>query len=146
MGNGITIGQLAKAVDVPTSTIRYYERRGLLKPNDRSYGNYRLYGDEAVERLRFIRAAQSTGFTLDDVATLLTLRLPPKRSCEDVQQLMESRLSDVKQRMAELRHVERVLKGFLKKCQQTSRDGFCELLEDLNTKAAASTTKGRKAR
>ena len=128
METAYTIGKLAEAVGVPTSTVRYYERRGLLQPNDRNQGNYRIYGDDAIERLRFIRAAQATGFTLDDVATLLALRVPPKKSCKDVQQLMENRLEDVKQKMAEMRHVERVLKGFLKKCQQTSRAGHCQLI------------------
>ena len=144
MATALTIGQLANTVDVPVSTVRYYERRGLLQPNDRSQGNYRIYGDDAVERLRFIRAAQTTGFTLDDVATLLALRVPPKKSCKDVQQLMENRLEDVKQKMAEMRHVERVLKGFLKKCQQTSRAGHCQLIEDLNAKSATSKSKRRK--
>ena len=142
----LTIGQLAKTVDVPASTIRYYERRGLLKPNNRSQGNYRLYGEDALERLRFIRAAQATGFTLDDVATLLTLRISPKQSCEDVQELMEHRLGEVKERMAEMRLVERVLKGFLKRCQQSSRPGYCQLIEDLNAEAVGKSTAKRRKR
>ena len=144
MPNELTIGQLAKAVDVPASTIRYYERRGLLQPSNRSQGNYRLYGDDALERLRFIRAAQTTGFALDDVETLLTLRVAPKKSCEDVQQLMEQRLDEVKQRMAEMRLVERVLKGFLKRCQQTSRPGYCQLIEDLNAEAVGKAPAARR--
>ncbi len=144
MPNELTIGQLAKTVDVPASTIRYYERRGLLKPSNRSQGNYRLYGDDAVERLRFIRAAQTTGFTLDDVETLLTLRVAPKQSCRDVQLLTAERLEDVKQRMAEMRLVERVLKGFLKRCQQTSRPGYCQLIEDLNSEAGGKSSGKRR--
>lgn len=65
-----TIGQLARAVGVPTSTVRYYERIGLLQPDGRTAGNYRLYGKEALECLRFIRAAQATGFTLEDITHL----------------------------------------------------------------------------
>jgi DNA-binding transcriptional MerR regulator len=52
-----TISQLARAAGVPTSAVRYYERIGLLQPHGRTGGNYRLYGKEALERLRFIRAA-----------------------------------------------------------------------------------------
>lgn len=141
-----TIGKLAKAADVPASTIRYYERRGLLQPHDRSGGNYRLYGDAALERLRFIRAAQATGFTLDDVVTLFALRVAPKTRCEDVQMLMEQRLDDVKQRMAEMRRVERVLKSFLKKCRQTSRARYCQVIEDLSTKSSSGKTSRRKRR
>ena len=66
-----TIGQLAKEGGVPTSTVRYYERIGLLHPNDRTGGNYRVYSDTALERLRFIRAAQATG----RASTGLTLTL-----------------------------------------------------------------------
>ena len=66
-----TIGELAKAAGVPTSTVRYYEREGILRPAGRNGSNYRLYSREDVERLCFIRAAQGTGFTLRDVTELL---------------------------------------------------------------------------
>ena len=59
MKSGMTIGQLAKAIDVPTSTVRFYEREGLRKPSARSASNYRLYTKWDLERLRFIRAAQA---------------------------------------------------------------------------------------
>jgi len=62
-----TIGALARAAEVPTTTVRYYERTGLLPPEGRSGGNYRSYSVRSLERLRFIRAAQANGFTLDDV-------------------------------------------------------------------------------
>ena len=67
MPTQFTISQLAKAADVPTSTLRYYERVGLVIPETRSHSNYRLYGDESLEKLKFIRAAQAVGFTLEDV-------------------------------------------------------------------------------
>lgn len=136
MGSDYTIGQLAKAVDIPTSTLRYYERIGLLQPRNRSEGNYRLYDDGDLERLRFIRAAQATGLTLDDVATLLNLRVTANARCEDIQLVLEERLTDVKTRMKDLRHVERVLKSFLAKCRDSKRRGHCAVIEELN---AAST-------
>lgn len=61
MGNDFTIGQLAKAADIPTSTLRYYERIGLLQPRNRSEGNYRLYDEGDLERVRFIRARNLPG-------------------------------------------------------------------------------------
>ena len=69
-----TIGQLARAAGVPTSTVRYYERIGLVRPAGRTAGNYRVYGEEALECLRFIRAAQATGFALEDISALLNCR------------------------------------------------------------------------
>ena len=67
MGVHYTISQLARAAETPTTTVRYYERIGLFEPADRSQNNYRLYSDESLRKLRFIRAAQAIGFTLDDV-------------------------------------------------------------------------------
>jgi len=108
MGDSLTIGQISKAAGVPTSTVRYYERTGLLRPSTRSPSNYRIYSASDLERLRFIRAAQATGFTLDDVSRLL--RPAP---CSKVQGLIERRLEQIAERMRELRHVQKVLRGSL---------------------------------
>ena len=70
----LTIGELARTMQIAASTIRYYERIGLLVPDERSGGNYRLYSEASLRRLRFIRSAQSIGFTLDDVQSLLGTR------------------------------------------------------------------------
>lgn len=126
-----TISQLAKSAGVPTSTVRYYERAGLLRPTSRSGGNYRLYDDDALDRLRFIRAAQATGFTLDDVAALLEQDLDTPDSCAQVRNLIERRLADVEQRMADLRLVEQVLTLALAKCRETDLDGPCQILDQL---------------
>lgn len=64
MGKRLTISELAKAAGIPTTTLRYYERIRLVEPEDRSCGNYRLYGDQSLKKLKFIRAAQAIGFTL----------------------------------------------------------------------------------
>jgi len=150
MGSEYTIGQLAKAADIPTSTLRYYERIGILQPRNRSEGNYRLYDVGDLERVRFIRAAQATGFTLDDVTTLLNLRVAANARCEDIQILMEERLADVKTRMQDLRHVERVLKSFLAKCRESNRRGHCAVIEELNASStvhslAAPRLRGRES-
>ena len=125
-----TIGQLAKTAGVPTSTVRYYEREGILRPAGRSGSNYRLYAQEDVERLRFIRAAQSTGFTLRDVTELL--RPAP---CGKVQGLIEHRLETVADRMRELRHVQRVLRRSLEECHAHARSGRCRVIDDLSARA-----------
>jgi DNA-binding transcriptional MerR regulator len=87
-----TIGQLAHAVGVPASTLRYYERAKLLRPDGRTGGNYRVYGASALERLRFIRAAQANGFTLDDILALLSFRDGATARCKEVQRLIKDRL------------------------------------------------------
>jgi DNA-binding transcriptional MerR regulator len=139
-GRQITIGQLGQRAGIPSSTVRYYERIGLLVPEDRSQGNYRLYGQASLVRLRLIRAAQSIGFTLDDIQALLgeSGREP---SCHEVQQLLEKRLDDITQRLKDLQHVQRVLKTSLRKCRQTGRAGTCHVMEDLGASPSRSTNR-----
>jgi MerR family mercuric resistance operon transcriptional regulator len=131
-----TIGQLARAAGVPTSTVRYYERIGLLRSAGRTAGNYRRYGVEALERLRFIRAAQATGFTLEDITALLQLRDAPASVCQDVQARIAERLADLERRLVALRQVQRVLQATLKGCRETQQDGRCQFLDTLTATSA----------
>jgi MerR family mercuric resistance operon transcriptional regulator len=137
MEHTYTIGQLAQAAGVPTSTVRYYERIGLLQAAGRTAGNYRRYGAEALERLRFIRAAQATGFTLEDITVLLQLRDAPASACQDVQARIAERLVDLERRLAALRQVQRVLQATLTHCRETQQDGRCQLLDTLTADAAS---------
>ncbi len=132
MSARLTIGQLAKAAAVPVSTVRYYERVGLLRRPPRSASNYRLYDEEDAYRVRFIRAAQAIGFTLDDVVALL--RPSP---CGRVQERIEERLEDVLERMKELRHVRRVLERALTTCREHEPTGRCGVVDSLSASARA---------
>lgn len=131
-----TISQLARAVGVPTTTLRYYERIALLRPEDRTGANYRLYGDESLRRVRFVRAAQAIGFALDDIRALLGERDDTTLSCREVQALIEARLSDVEKRLKDLRHVQRALKTTLAKCQE-SEGRVCYVMDSLRSKLTA---------
>jgi len=124
--NGFSIGQLAKAAGVPTSTLRYYGRSGLLKPDFRTGGNYRGYTSEALERLRFIRSAQATGFSLEDVKGLLKMTYSPDPPCDEVLSLMRSRLADLRQKIAELRSVESRLAKSLDQCCKGKGPDLCD--------------------
>ncbi|MBI4580033.1 MAG: MerR family transcriptional regulator, partial [Planctomycetes bacterium] len=101
-----TIGRLAEAAGVPTSTVRYYERRGLLTSEARSQGNYRLYGPAALERLRFVRSAQAAGFTLSDITLLLRFRDGDPAPYREVQGLITKRLTRVAEQIEQLKGVE----------------------------------------
>ncbi len=130
MATKLTIGDLAKAADVPTSTVRYYERTGILKPGGRSPANYRVYSESELERLRFIRAAQATGFTLDDIKALLR-----PAGCSKVQGIIEERLSEVRHRMKELRHVQKVLRSSLAECRAHQETGRCRVVDELTIRS-----------
>jgi len=129
-----TIGELARAADVPTTTVRYYERRGLLTPTTRSRGNYRLYGEASLERLGFIRSAQAAGFTLGDIMTLLRFREgETDHPCREVQNLITARLERVREELDHLKEVETLLKQWMSVCRAAQRTGRCGVLERLST-------------
>jgi len=134
-----TIGRLAREAGVPASTVRYYERSRLLRPDGRTDGNYRIYGPGALLRLRFIRAAQALGLALDDIATLLDFRDGPTAPCGEVRSLIESRLSKLKKTLEQLHHVRAVLRSSLRMCGRAERLGRCEVIERLKVVASAPT-------
>lgn len=125
------IGELARAAGVPTTTVRYYERAGLLPPEARSGGNYRSYTDRSLERLRFIRSAQANGFTLDDARRLLRFQDGVLDPCQEVQTLIEARLRDLEERLRQLRTVQGVLRASLEACHRGAASGRCQTLERL---------------
>lgn len=128
-----TIGQLARAADVPTSTVRYYERRGLLRPASRSRGNYRQFDAEALDRLLFIRSAQAAGFTLSDITALLAFRDGDAAPCREVQDLIAARLDKVVEQIKHLKVVDRMLREWMKVCREAERSGRCGVLEGLQS-------------
>jgi MerR family mercuric resistance operon transcriptional regulator len=129
-----TIGQLARAAEVPTSTVRYYERVGLLTPDDRSIGNYRLYDARSLSRLRFIRAAQRIGFTLEDVRQLLSIQDEGGLACREVQEIITRRVAEIDSRLRDLRHVRRVLQDALRRCRESESRGRCHVMGRLKEK------------
>jgi len=129
--NGLLkIGQVARAVGVAASTLRYYEREGLLQPTRRSDAGYRLYDADAVQRLHFVRAAQAVGFTLHDIRVLLELDASDARTCkEEVQPLIERRLAEIELKMKDLKRVRATLGRALDRCRGSN--GQCAVLKEL---------------
>ena len=125
------IGQLAQAAGVPISTLRYYERAGLLAPAGRAHNNYRFYTQDTLQRVRFIRAAQATGFTLEDVRILLTLWDGQSALCKDVQPVVTKRLEEVTQRLQDIQHIQRILTSMLAMCHAQEHNAPCPVIDKL---------------
>ncbi len=136
MQEWLTIGKLAQAAGVAVSTVRYYEGRGLLQPDERTRSSYRLFGPEALRRLRFIRAAQDAGFTLGDIGQLLALRDGEADACGEVQGIIEARLADLDERYQRIRRVRKVLRETLEWCRNSPRAEGCAAIARLDEKAA----------
>ena len=105
----LTIGRLARAAGVPVSTIRFYERRGILRPDGRSQSNYRKYSRQTLEKLKLVRCGQGIGLSLKDVRELIRLVDSEESPCRDIDKLLRARLEDIRQRMRDLRKLERAL-------------------------------------
>jgi len=131
----LTIGQLAAAAGVPTSTVRFYEREKLLTPDARTGANYRAYSAASLERLKFIRAAQASGFGLKDIREMLDLTYSDAPPCDEVAALIKRRLVEVKQKLRELKRIDRVLSVALRSCCQGGPD-WCNEIERLKGKPA----------
>lgn len=125
----MTIGQLAALAEVHVETIRYYERRGLIKQPERPRGSVRRYGSQHLSRLQLIRRAQTVGFSLDEIAELLAIS--GRRGCQEARLLTERRLAKVREQIDELRQLEVELKGMLTDCSGAASLEECPMLDRL---------------
>ena len=107
--NRTFIGEVAKQAGVPIKTIRYYEEVGLLRQPSRTASRYRLYPPEAVDRLQFIKKAQNLGLRLQDIKEILDLADRGRCPCGHVQRVLKERLGELRQKISDLRAVERQL-------------------------------------
>ena len=110
----ITIGKLAAAAGVSVETVRYYERRGLIA-QPASSGGYRRYGVEHIERLAFIRRAQSMGFSLDEIIELVQLN--DMTDHRQARQLAEAKLATISERIAHLQQMQHALQHLVQTCK-----------------------------
>lgn len=132
----ITIGQVARRADVSMDTVRFYERRGLLREPPRNESGYRLYDEDAVQRLRFIRRAKALGFTLSEITDLLVLDEAPSRPAERVREQAQAKLDAIDAKLRDLHRMREVLLGLTEACDRTEAD-TCPILEALTTKGAS---------
>lgn len=124
-----TIGEVARRVGIGVETVRFYEREGLVAPPPRSASGYRLYPDEAVDRLRFIRRAKELGFTLEEIRGLLDLRVRPGAACDDAREIAVARLADLEARIADLRRLAEVLRRLITACDADRDSPDCPILD-----------------
>jgi len=111
------IGELSQHTAVPTKTIRYYEEVGVLPPAERAANGYRMYTDATIERLEFIKDAQATGLTLDEIATVLRLREKGESTCQHVTHLLDHHLQQLDGRIKALHATRDRLVGFIERAQ-----------------------------
>jgi len=131
----LLIGQLAKEAGVKSDTVRFYEKQGLLPEATRTPAGYRVYGDAAVKQLRFIKQAQSLGFSLQEIQRVLNLRGEGRTTCRCVLAIAEATLSETEQKLKELQDFRDALKSHVEEWKGQTKSGgkmaaeFCALIE-----------------
>jgi Hg(II)-responsive transcriptional regulator len=131
----LTISQLAKQAQVNVETIRYYERRGLLSAPARRASGYRQYSQQDVACLRFIRHAKTLGFSLNEIADLLVLRVDPDITCQDVRKRAERKLTEVDAKIRLLEGMMVALQRLIAACSGQGPSSACPILEALDSTA-----------
>lgn len=122
----LTISKLANAADVGVETVRYYQRRGLLDTPDRPYGGIRRYHEEDVARLRFIRSAQTAGFTLAEIGRLLDLDRNADRAA--IRAIADERVAALDRQIADLNASRAALVRLSGQCRHQT-GGACPIIE-----------------
>src|SRR5947209_85094 len=120
---GLTIGRLARVAEVGVETIRYYQRQNLLPMPNPGDGAFRHYPAEIVERIRFIKRAQTLGFTLKEIGTLLLLEDGTDRHA--IRTLADDRLGQVRSKIVDLQRMEKVLAQLIHSCESTAQVQPC---------------------
>ncbi|RMF13788.1 MAG: Hg(II)-responsive transcriptional regulator [Gammaproteobacteria bacterium] len=135
----LTVGKLAQVTGVHVETIRYYQRRGLLRIPSRPMKGIRRYDDSDVRRLAFIRHAQQLGFSLDEVAQLM--RLDDGTHCDEARELATGKLADVRQKIEGLRQIEAVLNRLVTRCESEGGHLCCPLIDALYVLSGQAPTR-----
>jgi len=124
-------GQVAEAAGVNVETLRYYERRGILKEPSRRSSGYREYPAETVQVVIFIKRAQKLGFSLQEIQDLLRLRNDTRRSCKTVRNAAADKVEEIDQKLRSLRAMKRALSKLVAACD-TDAKRDCPILEALD--------------
>ena len=130
LGN-FTISKLAHSAEVNVETIRYYQKQGLLIEPPKPEQGYRIYSEDHLSRVRFIKKAQVLGFTLAEIKQLLSLS---DGSCSEVKILAESKLQTIHQKLTDLKSLENVLTDLVDACNSNPDQDRCPIIESLVSK------------
>lgn len=126
-----SIGQVAKQSGISVETIRYYEKKGLLKEPERKESGYRQYKQEAIARLSFIQQAKELGFSLKEIGELLSIRSDENNLCNEVKQLAQEKLGNIESKLKMLQRMRKSLKKLVDVCPGQAPLNECPILDAL---------------
>jgi MerR family copper efflux transcriptional regulator len=145
----LKIGEVSRRSGVGVEALRFYEKGGLLDSPSRTFSGYRVYGEEVLERLAFIKRAQALGFSLDEIRRIIDDARKGESPCDEVREIVRRRMAELDERMRELRLYRKELAGTLEEWDEKGRapGHICGLIEGSHVEHAghqhgAETLKG----
>ena len=130
----MNIGDVARATGISAKMIRYYEETGLIRAALRTYSGYRVYTENDIQTLRFVRRARDLGFTVKQIDDLLTLWRDRDRASADVKQIAIGHVAELEKKMRELQEITETLRHLASNCQGDARPD-CPILTSLGNSA-----------
>jgi MerR family transcriptional regulator, mercuric resistance operon regulatory protein len=126
VNDSLTIGTLAERGGVNVETIRYYQLRGLLEEPSKPTGGFRQYPSDLVKRVRFIKRAQSLGFTLEEILGLLAL--DERKACLETRGIAANKLKLIEKKIADLSKMKKSLARLVRACDASSTGAPCPII------------------
>jgi DNA-binding transcriptional MerR regulator len=130
LGLAVKIGDLAKKTEVSVDTLRYYEKIGLITDVERSESGYRQYGQHNIEQVYFIRNAQHSGFSLEEISQLLLFRVAPLEAKSKVRDLAAEKVQALSTRIDSLIALRDELSSLVNQCE--SSKSHCPIIDSFN--------------
>ncbi len=131
----LSVGKLAEKAGINLETVRYYEGIGLMPKPKRKDSGYRIYSENDLKRLLFVKRAKELGFTLKEIKELLEIKIETKSTCGDIKHIAEHKILDVELKIKDLQKIKKALKNLVAQCicEEVSTDD-CPILESIEVK------------
>jgi len=130
---GLTRSEVAKKCGVNIETLRYYEKNNIIEPPQRSISGYRMYSEEDVIKIKFIKNARNLGFTLKEISDLMKLRVDKKKNCDSVIVKARQKREEVDQKIKDLKAMRKALVQLINKCEESELTNDCPILSTFET-------------
>ncbi len=130
----LKISELSAQTGLSAHTLRFYEKHGLINASTRSEAGYRFYSEADVRRVEFVKTARNSGFSLEDIAQLLSIRVDKQsHSCQDVTDITQKKLDQVNAKIEELQSIQQTLEILLESCCGGPENAsHCSIMEALD--------------
>lgn len=127
----LLISELAEKCGVHKETVRYYERKKLLQQPSRTHSGYRVYSEDDVKRIKFIKRLQDLGFSLGEIYKLFGVVDNDEVRCRDMYEFVSKKEEEIQKRIEDLKRIEAMLQDLKQRCPDEKQLHACPIIETL---------------